>query len=142
MRNKWINRFLLFSATSLAVGNFSCSKKIDEAYQNPNSQVKVPIETLLPQVITAMASNYGGHGTMNDIRYIGAFVQNWHSSVTLSNYDRMGHPSDNVGDVAASTWRSHYYDIGQNNMKIIEWGTEEKNGIMLVLRKPFLLGVG
>jgi hypothetical protein len=38
----------------------------------------------------------------------------------------MGHPSINTGDVAVSTWRSHYYDIGQNNMKIIQWGREQK----------------
>jgi hypothetical protein len=124
---KRINFYLLRTAFFLSVvAAASCSKKIDEAYQNPNSAVRVPIEGLLPQVITAMAGNYAGHGPANDIRYIGAFVQNWHSSVTLSNYDRMGHPSINTADVAASTWRSHYYDIGQNNMKIIEWGTEEK----------------
>ena len=29
-------------------------------------------------------------------------------------------------DIAQSFWRSHYYDIGQNNMKMIEWATENK----------------
>lgn len=103
----------------------SCSKKIDEAYQNPNSDVRVPVESLLPQITAAMAANAAGHGTANDARYIGQYIQNWHWSGATSNYDRMGY-TNNVADVAQSTWRMHYFDIGQNNVKMIEWATEEK----------------
>jgi hypothetical protein len=102
---------------------YSCSKKIDEAYANPNAPVRVPVEELLPQIISNMAGNYGGHGPMNDIRYIGAYVQNWQYCNSLSNFDQMGYTNT---DVAQSTWRTHYYDIGQNNVKMIEWATEEK----------------
>ena len=85
--------------------------------------MKVAPETLMPQIVASMAGNYGGHGPMNDIRYIGAYVQNFAFSGTQSNFDRMGHTN---ADVAQSFWRSHYYDIGQNNVKLIEWALENK----------------
>jgi hypothetical protein len=104
---------------------FSCSKQIDDAYQNPNAPVRVPVETLLPNLIASMAGNYAGHGTMNDTRYIGAYVQNFQFYLPLSVYDQMGY-TNNSADIGQSTWRMHYYDIGQNNMKMIEWAKEEK----------------
>lgn len=103
----------------------SCSKKIDEAYANPNADVKVPVEQLLPQIVSAMAGNYAGHGTMNDARYIGAYIQNWQYYATQSVFDQMGY-TNSSGDVAQSTWRMHYYDIGQNNVRMIQWATEDK----------------
>jgi hypothetical protein len=111
--------------TVIAVISYSCSKKIDEAYANPNADVRVAVEGLLPQIISAMAANYAGHGVMNDIRYIGAYVQNWQYYATLSPYDQMGYVNSS-GDVSQSTWRMHYYDIGQNNMNMIKWAAEEK----------------
>jgi hypothetical protein len=122
MKNKLIlaGLFCIFSACIT-----SCTKKIDEAYQNPNASVRVPPEELLPQIISAMAGNYAGHGTMWDIRYIGAYVQNWQYVNTLSNFDRMGF-NNSVGDVAQSTWRMHYYDIGQNNQRMMQWAAEEE----------------
>jgi hypothetical protein len=112
---------LVLSALIVLVA--SCSKKIDEAYKNPNYDVKVAPETLMPQIVASMAGNYGGHGPMHDLRYIGAYVQNFAFSGTQSNFDRMGHTN---ADVAQSFWRSHYYDIGQNNVKLIEWALENK----------------
>ena len=112
---------LVLSALIVLVA--SCSKKIDEAYKNPNYDVKVAPQTLMPQIVASMAGNYGGHGPMNDIRYIGAYVQNFAFSGTQSNFDRMGHTNS---DVAQSFWRSHYYDIGQNNVKLIDWALENK----------------
>ena len=113
----------LLVSSALIVLVASCSKKIDEAYKNPNYDVKVAPETVMPQIVASMAGNYGGHGPMHDLRYIGAYVQNFAFSGTQSNFDRMGHT--NV-DVAQSFWRSHYYDIGQNNVKLIEWALENK----------------
>jgi hypothetical protein len=109
---------------ALAVMGASCSKKIDEAYNNPNYDVKVAPETLLPQIVSSMGGNYGGHGPLNDIRFIGAYTQNFAFSGIQSNYDRMGYTPGS--DNAASFWRSHYYDIGQNNMKMIDWAIENK----------------
>ncbi len=103
----------------------SCSKKIDEVYQNPNAPVRVPVESLLPNIIASMAGNYGGHGPMNDIRYIGAYIQSFAFYSTLSNYDQMGY-TNNASDIGQSTWRMHYYDIGQNAVKMIQWAEEEK----------------
>jgi hypothetical protein len=109
---------------ALVVMGSACSKKIDEAYANPNYDVKVAPETLLPQIVASMGGNYGGHGPMNDIRFIAPYIQNFAYVSTLSNFDRMGYAPSS--DNAASFWRSHYYDIGQNNMKMIEWAIENK----------------
>ncbi len=113
----------LLAISALIVLVAACSKKIDEAYKNPNYDVKVAPETLMPQIVASMAGNYGGHGPMNDLRYIGAYVQNFAFAGTQSNFDKMGYTNT---DVAQSFWRSHYYDIGQNNVKMIEWAIENK----------------
>ncbi|RYF87094.1 MAG: SusD/RagB family nutrient-binding outer membrane lipoprotein [Chitinophagaceae bacterium] len=122
MKNKFLSASLILAAS---IFSFSCSKKIDEAYANPNADVRVPVEQLLPQIVSAMAGNYAGHGTMTDIRYIGAYIQNWQYYSTQSNYDRMGY-TNSSGDVSQSTWRMHYYDIGQNNVQMIKWAIDEK----------------
>jgi hypothetical protein len=119
---KYNIKYLLVISALIIMG-VSCSKKIDEAYANPNYDVKVAPEGLLPQIVASMAGNYGAHGPMNDIRYIGAYVQNFAYANTLSNFDRMGYTNT---DVAQSFWRSHYYDIGQNNVKMIAWAIENK----------------
>jgi hypothetical protein len=120
------NRIIKFSILcTIAFSIYSCSKKIDDAYANPNAPVRVPVEELLPQIVSAMAGNYAGHGTMNDIRYIGAYIQNWQFCNTLSNYDQMGY-TNTAGDVGQSVWRMHYYDIGQNNVRMMQWAAEEK----------------
>lgn len=109
----------------------SCDKKLEEVYKNPNAPTRVPVEQLLPQITSAMAANYAGHGAMNDARFVSMYVQ-YFGSYTVSatrnsstTYERMGGTVD-ASDNAASTWRSHYYDIGQNCMRMIQWGTEEK----------------
>jgi hypothetical protein len=116
----WISLGAAITASCL-----SCSKKIDDAYLNPNAATKVPVEQILPQIISAMAGNYAGHGTMHDIRYVGAYIQNFSFYLPNSNFDRMGY-TNSVGDIAQSTFRMHYYDIGQNNMRMIQWATEDK----------------
>lgn len=103
----------------------SCTKKIDEAYANPNAPVRVPVEQLLPNMIATMATNGAGHGPMNDIRFIGKYIQNFVFCNSGGRYDQMG-GTTGVSDNAASIWRTHFYDLGQNVNKMIEWGTEEK----------------
>ncbi len=122
MKNKLIKISLLFAVLGTS---FSCSKQIDEAYLNPNAATRVPVEELLPQVVSAMVGNYAAHGTMNDSRFVGAYIQQFAYHTTNSNFDRMGY-TNNSADVAQSTFRMHYYDIGQNNVKMIEWATEDK----------------
>ncbi|MEO7446510.1 MAG: SusD/RagB family nutrient-binding outer membrane lipoprotein [Ferruginibacter sp.] len=117
---------IIFNAVLLCTSTFflfSCSKQIDEVYQNPNAPTRVPVEKLLPNIIASMAANASGHGTMNDIRYVGAYVQNFQYANSGSVFDQMG---DYNTDVAQSTWRMHYYDIGQNNVMMIRWAKEEE----------------
>jgi len=72
---KLIILFAVIVATGALIS--SCTKKIDEAYANPNADVRVPVETLLPNMIATMATNGAGHGPMNDIRFIGKYIQNF-----------------------------------------------------------------
>lgn len=127
---KIINKFIYaVSAGSLLLLG-SCSKKIDEAFANPNAQVKQPIETLLPGVIANMAIQHSANGTLygpqNDGQYIGRFIQNWATNSTGNQYDQMGDNFINSSDVMGSIWAMHYYGMGQNVNRIIQWGTEEK----------------
>lgn len=101
----------------------SCSKKIDEAYANPNADTKVPVEQLLPGILASMVGNTAYHGTANDMRFIGRYVQNWVLSTSGDIYDQMG---GTQSDNATSTWRTHYYDLGQNLNNMIKWAAEEK----------------
>ncbi len=111
--------------------NTSCNKKIDDAYLNPNSPVKVAVEELLPPIISSMAANSAGHGPMNDARFVSMYIQNF-ASYTVSatrnsstTYERMGGVVDG-SDNAGSIWRMHYYDLGQNCMKMMEWAVKEE----------------
>ncbi|MBI3139476.1 MAG: SusD/RagB family nutrient-binding outer membrane lipoprotein [Sphingobacteriales bacterium] len=116
--------FAISSAALLAVSMNSCTKKIDEAYANPNADVRVPIERILPPIISTMAANAAGHGPLNDIRFIGKFVQNFLFCNSGGEWDRMGNRPGT--DNAASMWRIHFFDIGQNCNNMIKWGIEEK----------------
>ena len=107
----------------------SCSEKIDEAYANPNSDVKKPIETLLPNVLQNMVISYTANGTnygpQNDGVYIGRYIQFFNQASAGNLYDQMG-GATGASDVLGSVWAMHYYGMGQNLNRIIEWGTEEK----------------
>ena len=107
-----------------------CTKKIDEAFANPNALTKQPIEALLPGVISNMAIQHSANGTLygpqNDGLYIGRFIQNWSTNITGNQYDQMGDNFINKSDVMGSIWAMHYYGMGANISRIIEWGTDEK----------------
>ncbi len=110
--------------------NASCNKKIEEAYLNPNAPVKVPVESLLPPIISSMVGNSAGHGVLSDARFIAMYIQSF-ASYTVSatrnsstTYERMGGVVDG-SDNAGSIWRTHYYDIGQNCMRMMQWAEEE-----------------
>ena len=112
----YFNRFLLFTIILSAL--YSCTKKIEAAYQNPNSPVRVPIEQLLPPVISTLAANGAGHGPLNDVRYAGLYIQSWAAYTvsttrnTPTTFERMGGVLDG-SDAAGSIFRAHYFDIGQ-----------------------------
>lgn len=118
----------------VSLGIVSCSKQIDEAYTNPNANVRQPIETILPNIIsnmcisfTAQGSNYG---PQNDGQYVGRYVQFWATNTAANQYDQMGQTTTNntsaTADIGGAHWAAHYYGMGQNLSKVIEWGTEEK----------------
>jgi Starch-binding associating with outer membrane len=109
----------------LALLSQSCSKKIDEAYANPNADIRQTPEKLLPYIVNSMFANANGHGAAHDARYLGQYTQNWFWAGVASNYDKMGY-TNSAADVGQSMWRSHYFDIGQNNVKMIEWAIDEK----------------
>lgn len=108
----------------------SCTKMIDDAYPNPNSQVVQPIETLLPGIIANMAIQHSANGTLygpqNDGLYIGRFIQNWATNSSGNQYDQMGDNYINSSDVMGSIWAMFYYGQGENLNKVIQWGTEQK----------------
>ncbi len=120
----------ILTATAFAVAGTGCSKKIDEAYANPNADVRVPVEQLLPAITSSMGANGAGHGTYNDYRFLGKYIQNFSFVNSGDMYDRMSSRLIPLGstaaDLTASIFRAHYYDIGQNCVNMIKWAEEEK----------------
>jgi hypothetical protein len=128
---KTINKlFYIASAAGLLLSG-SCTKKIDEAFLNPNAQVKQPIETLLPGIIASMvvsnSANGSFYGTQRDATYIGRFIQNFAQNSSGFRNDQMAdYFGTGTPDLCGDVWAMHYYGHGQNISRIIEWGTEEK----------------
>lgn len=128
MRNNILTSILFAAAISVFACLPSCTKKIDDAYLNPNAPVVVPIETILPGVLgsfTAFNSAAGtNYGVQIDDVLLGRYVQYWGSTTSGENYGSMGGTinSDNTGGI----WAAFYYGHGQNVNRIIEWGTEQQ----------------
>lgn len=127
MQNKFLNPLFFLGVFSIFWIS-SCSKKIDDAYLNPNAPIRVPIESILPGVIggftafnSAAGSNYGVQ--IDDV-LLGRYIQYWGSTTNGENYGSMGGTlgSDNTGGI----WAAAYYGHGQNVNRIIEWGIEEQ----------------
>lgn len=127
MKHIFIEKLLIsFILSSVII--VSCSKKIDDAYKNPNADVRVEPERLLPPILASLIGNGAGVGSANDGRYIGRYIQNWHSISAGSPtdpYDMMGGPTGGT-DLTGAIWRAHYYDLGQNLNRMIDWAAEEK----------------
>ena len=124
---------ILYGFTGLSLAGLvlmtSCSKKIEEAFTNPNAQPRVPIETLLPGIIGnfvgSSAAAGSAYGVANDGVYVGRYVQFWATNTTSNQYDQMG-GATGASDILGSVWAMHYFGMGQNLNKMIEWGVEEK----------------
>jgi hypothetical protein len=128
-------KYILYCSVGMVVLVSSCKKKLEEAYINPNAAVRQPVETVFPSLIgsfTGSSSAAGSaYGMAGDALLIGRYIQYWgtYTVVTTANlgtqYDLMGGTtgaSDNMG----SMWAAHYYGMGQNVNRIIEWGSEEQ----------------
>jgi Starch-binding associating with outer membrane len=120
--------------TAIAISGiflFSCSKKLDEAYQNPNAPVKVKPSELLPPLHYQMAINL-----QEDFMYMGTTAQVFACRYTFLNvpavtrdrtitrHEKMGwFPNiDNSGNI----WRMHYWNLGQNLNRMIDWAAEDE----------------
>ena len=127
MRNKFLTTIFTLAAGTVCLQG--CSKKIDEAYLNPNAPVRVPIETILPGVIGGLTSFQSANGTLygvqQDATYIGRYVQYFTTQTDNENYARMGGVTG-ASDITGGIWAAVYYGHGKNVNKIIEWGTEEE----------------
>jgi len=109
---------------------FSCTKKLDEVYQNPNAPVRVKPSELLPPLHYQMAINL-----QEDFMYMGTTAQVFASRFTFLNvpavtrdrtitrHEKMGwFPNiDNSGNI----WRMHYWNLGQNLNRMIDWAAED-----------------
>jgi len=129
MKNKIIKPIFFLGLLGIVMAT-SCKKKIDDAYSNPNSPVKVPIETILPGVIggfTAFFSSAGtGYGVQADGILLGRYIQYWGTQSSGELYGQMGFPGGTSSDNTGGLWAAVYYGHGANVNRIIEWGEEEK----------------
>jgi hypothetical protein len=138
MKNR--NKYIFLAIAAGLLFTLSCSKKLDKAYVNPNSPIRVPVETILPSMIGnfvgSSAAAGSAYGLANDGLLIGRYIQFWGTYSTAfspisttasnqSNYDAMAGTigaSDNLGSI----WAAHYFGMGQNLNKMIEWADEEE----------------
>jgi hypothetical protein len=140
--------YITIPILAMAFGFSSCEKKIDEAFANPNASVRVPVETLLPgiigNIIGSSSAAGSAYGTANDGLYIGRYVQFWATNTTGNQFDQMG-GATGASDLLGSVWAMHYYGMGQNLNKMMEWATEEQKwdyvGVGLALRSWSLLNL-
>ncbi|HEY4062164.1 MAG TPA: SusD/RagB family nutrient-binding outer membrane lipoprotein [Puia sp.] len=128
MRYKFFNSIFILSAGILLMVS-SCTKKIDDAYLNPNASVIQPVETLLAPIIDGFSyyytANGSGFGLMSDGVLLGRYVQYWGTTTSGELYGEMG-PVVGASDNTGSVWGSVYYAGGQNINRIIEWGSEQQ----------------
>lgn len=129
------NKYFIAAGLIGLITASSCSKKIDDAYANPNALVKQPVEIIFPSLIGSLtgSSSAAGSafGTCNDGLLIGRYIQFWGSYI-LSSADNIGTFYDRMAgtvgssDALGSMWGAHYYSLGQNINRIIQWGSEEQ----------------
>lgn len=133
MKLSFLNKILLASA--LGASLISCSKKLDEAYKNPNASTDEDIKDIFPSLVgsfigssSAAGSSYGigGDGT-----YIGRYIQYWGNYI-LTTAQNGGSQFDQMGGVVGSSdgmgslWAGFYYGQGQNLNYIVSRGSTEQ----------------
>jgi hypothetical protein len=129
MKKSYINIKTLVTLAFAGLLISSCQKKLNEAFPNPNAGVRVPVETLLPGIISNMggSSSAAGsaYGTQNDGMQIGRYVQFWATNTAGNGFDQMG-GATGASDLMGSIWAMHYYGMGQNLERMMEWAAVEK----------------
>lgn len=137
-----IMKYISFITTKSAVTMFaigviafaSCSKKLDEAYLNPNNPVEGAIEAILPNVINQMTSTAappaggggGSYGPAAEAVNMARYIQFWNAVGTNDNYDQMGGVYATASDNTGLVWAMHYYGIGANAKFIISRGIQQE----------------
>lgn len=123
------NNIFHLTAVAILLALTGCEKKIDEAFANPNASVRVPVETLLPGIIGnfvgSSAAAGSAYGLANDGLYIGRYVQFWGTNSAGNQYDQMG-GATGASDILGSVWAMHYFGMGENLNKMVQWGIEEE----------------
>lgn len=112
----------------------SCSKKLDEAYLNPNNPVEGAIEAILPNTINQMTSTAappaggggGSYGPAAEAVNMARYIQFWNAVGTNDNYDQMGGVFATASDNTGLVWAMHYYGIGANAKFIISRGIQQE----------------
>lgn len=129
MKKSYINIKTLVSLAFAGLLISSCQKKLDEAFPNPNAGVRVPVETLLPGIISNMggssAAAGSAYGLQNDGMQVGRYIQFWATNTTGNAFDQMG-GATGASDLMGSIWAMHYYGMGQNLKRMMEWAAVEK----------------
>jgi hypothetical protein len=135
MKNKFsIIFYLVMVLITTGVIITSCSKKLEEAYLNPNNPVEGAIEAVLPDVINQMTSSAGApagggggtYGTAAESCLMAKYIQFWNNAGTGDNYDQMGGVYATGSDNTGLTWGMHYYGIGANAKFIISRGIQQQ----------------
>lgn len=124
---------ILFILASTVI-MMSCTKKLDEAYTNPNSPPDEPVENIFPSLIGSIigssAAAGSAYGIAGDGIYIGRYIQYWNNYVATATdnggtqYDRMGGVLGS-SDAFGSMWAAFYFGHGQNLNYIVSRASAE-----------------
>jgi hypothetical protein len=136
MKNKSFITFSLAVVVSAfgIISLQSCSKKLEEAYLNPNNPIEGSIEAILPNTINQMTSTAapptggggGSYGPAAEAVLLGRYIQFWGVNTTGDNYEQMGGVYGTTSDNTGIVWAMHYYGIGQNAKYIISRGRDQQ----------------
>ncbi|MFT4204851.1 MAG: SusD/RagB family nutrient-binding outer membrane lipoprotein [Chitinophagaceae bacterium] len=129
---KIILRYVISGVMALVL--FSCSKKIDDAYANPNSPTDEPVLNIFPSLIgsflgssSAAGSSFGIGG---DAILMGRYLQYW-ANYTVTSSVNGGTQFDEMGGVTSSSdlfgtmWAAFYYGHGQNLNYVVSRASTE-----------------
>jgi hypothetical protein len=96
----------------------SCEKYLDVNFDPRNPQV-VQGFAILPPMLSQMA-----RGESFDVRFIGAYTQNWCTRTANNVWDQHGFAAGS--DAGGEIWRSHYWSIGKNVDLIVNDATPKE----------------
>jgi hypothetical protein len=128
MQHKFLKSFIFIGLIGI-VGLYSCKKKIDDAYLNPNAATVQPVESLLPGVIGGFtwfsASAGTTYGVVVDGTFVGRYIQYYGINTSADTWGQMS-MLGGVVDNGGSVWATVYFGQGNNVNRIIQWGAEQE----------------